>query len=162
MKKKIKKFASAILGGVLLAQAMFGAVIAFASNTSDTSWGYSSDGENVFMYNGNNGYTFETEARRKEDGTSIYVRYVNGSVGAIRVYPYKCNSTSKAGGQLAIYRSARNDYEDYYVYTVDLQRTMYNDVHETGYLYSFLRVNTFGVSGWAIGFWSPDSTHEYN
>lgn len=159
---KRKRLLGAVLGGLLLAQSVFGAVVAFAANTTDTDWGYSSDGENVYQYNVNNSYTYTTKARHKDNATSIYVKYQNGSVGSIRVYAYKSYVDSNSGGSLATYPSSRNNWLDYYVYTVGLERTMYNTVNESGCPYAYLKINTNGVSGWAFGLWSPDSTREYN
>lgn len=159
---KRKRLLGAVLGGLLLAQSVFGAVVAFAANTTDTGWGYSPDGENVYQYSVSNNYTCETEARRKDTDTSIYVKYQNGSLDSIRVYAYKTGYSNKRDGSNATCRNSRNNGKDYYVYTVGLERTMHNNVNESGCPYAYIKIYTNGISGWAVGLWSPDSTREYN
>lgn len=103
--------------------------------------------DTAFSYNLNGGDNFKTEARYKENSTSVYMN-CQTSTGSYVAGVY-------GGDSEACSYDCSNGY--YYYFNQGYARFMYNKVYEWGYEMAAVYAVTTNNGTVASGLWSPDS-----
>lgn len=151
--KMLKRFLCLTL--VVLMLMSFSSLFASAANISDWEW-----------YKGvNSGTTCITGHRRKENDTSVYIKYSGGTADPVTVRVCGTNDSTTLGGHDTgsnmTLKNAYNNYNTYYNVYVGTERGLQNLVYENGVKYAYLKI-TVGSGKLASGLWSPDSVGNYH